>query len=270
MSVPRVPVRTLRTALLIAPCVAALASAAPAAADVVAVSVSPSSVGRGGTLIVRFQPTGSAEDATFHQASFSVLRPGRPCPADGVVPEGDAVAGGGSGPFRAGDPPIDAEATVPDDAPDGTYTVCTWTAEVALSLVGNAVPGPTVPVEVRGGVPLQDDGSDPDPGPGAPGTGTVPGAPGGGGGGASRLPCAISPGVLRRSRVTTPLRIRCRGVRGRIRIRFTRSRGTVSYRLRTLRDGRATVRVGQLPAGRSHVAILRGTRVHGERTIRVR
>jgi hypothetical protein len=268
VTVLRVPVRPLRTALPLAACLAALASAAPAAADVVAVSAAPSTVGRGGTLVVRFQPTGAADDMTFHQASFSVLRPGRPCPVDGVVPAGDAIGGGGSGPFRASDPPIDAEMTVPDDAVDGTYTVCTWTADVALSLVGEPVPGPTTAVEVRGGAPLRSEDPDTDADPDTPGT--VPGTPGPGGGSATRRTCVISPGVLRRSRVSRPLRIRCRGVRGRIRIRFTRPGGTVSYRLRTLRRGRTAVRVGQVPAGRSHVAVLRAGRVLGERAIRVR
>lgn len=253
--------KLLRRALIVAPMLVAAAPAA-ASADAIAITVTPTTVPAGGTTTVRVTPTWT-DGQVFRQTSIRVLRPGRACVGpDAVQPDEDVVAGGGTGPMRVADGPVDVAIDLPEDAPAGKAAVCTEVADVASSLVGNAVPGPgtTIVIGPAGAGAVPGEGGTP-----APGTGS--------GGGTGGVACVLPDRRLPRR--DARLRVRCAGlVRGRIAWRLRclprRGRAVTVRRSSPVRHGRATVRLRRLPAGRCRVVVRHGGRVVGARTVTVR
>ncbi|WP_210491928.1 hypothetical protein [Patulibacter sp. SYSU D01012] len=261
----------LRRAALAAPLILAAAPAV-ASADAIAITVAPAVVPAGGTLHVRVTPSWT-DGQVFRQASIRVLRPGRACAGpDVVVPDEDVLAGGGTGPMRVADGPVDVAIDLPEDAPPGKAAVCTEVADVASGLVGNPAAGPSAEISITaaaaGGGTGDGDGGDDD--------GTVPGsgsAPVGGGAGSATRACVVLDRRLPRRRAR--LRVRCSSaVRGRLAVRLRcvprRGRPVTVRRTTTLRHGRAAVRLPRLPRGRCQVVLRHGSRVVGARAVTVR
>jgi len=233
-----------------------VAIAAPASADVIAISVAPTTVARGGQLDVVVTPGVAGDDYSFHGASVVVMRPGLPCPSPGSSPDGDDVVASGSvGPFREDDPPEHVGLTIDKDAPVGTASLCTETWPVALSLAGDSVAGPGASVQI-----VDPNGSSSPP----PDTTTTAGVVAG---------CALSPHRLDRG---DRLRIRCRTAPRRTRVRLhlrcvpAHGRPLLTDRTVRLSLGLGAWRWTASRHTRCRVTVRHGVRAVGAATVTVR
>jgi hypothetical protein len=224
-----------------------LATAASADADVLAIDLPANHVAAGQALAVVVTPDAALDAMTFHGARVYVMKPGAPCPTTSAGPDDDELVGTAStGPFSSADPPMTLMIDIDPRAPSGPTRVCTQWWEIALSLAGDATPGPSRDLQI-------DPRAVATPPAGSPGN-----------------RCTIDPGALPRGRAH--LRLHCgAAVPPTVTLRMSCTTGP-RHRDRAvrLRGGEAVIAVDGPRAGRCAVSVRAAGRVLARRTLPVR
>jgi hypothetical protein len=235
---------SLPVRLALAVVVALLGLTATANADVLAIKPVTDHVAPGQTLKVVVTPDAAPDGMSFHGARLFVMQPGQDCPTDDFYPEADDLAGSEStGPFSTGDSPMTVSIQIKPDAKSGPTHVCSLWWSIALSLAGDAFPGPAQDVSIDPKV-----------------VATSP----------AKLKCAIDPDELLRGHALLLLNCGKRAPSA-VQLRMTCTSGP-KRKDRTIRldGGAATVTVDGLRGGRCAVSVRARGKVVGRRTMPVR